>query len=395
MRVRIRLLSATLLTVVMLTHLAGSAVRVGAQPTLPGNALVQVFSNQPGGSFIAAFSPNVQGIFRQPVDDAGLSVISPDGQFVASTDRSNFINYGANGGQTNQIKLYQSYYLNEMRYSRDSRWLLYSMTSLELGRYMIGMLEIITGKRLEFIGKSDDFSVVGPRKAALPLDFDGSRLLLAGFVPFSDAGFGGLFAMPLPDLAAYGTGQYGMPNAQPLIGENASVLTYVVSPDSRWVAYLYNDPNNPAQSFQPLGPSMSVNSLAVTSLITGETRILAKAGPGQALGTLGWFPDSSRILFTGGNYQNSYYLLYAKMYSVTVPDAVVIELGPSVSEPTQYTSAMMPCGTTLYSVVTRDTLAGALPENLLLSSPLDGPTTYRVLAVSPSGFQLIGCTPLS
>jgi hypothetical protein len=392
MRDRTRLLLASLVT--LLAFLTG-AIPSRAQFPLPGNVLVQVFSNQPGGTYLAAFNPGAQGTFRQTVDETALVVISPDGQWTATSDRSNFINFGVTGGQIEQAKLYQTYYLANLTFSRDSRWLLYSLTSGELSRFMIGMIELGTRKRLEFIGKSDDFSVVGPRKAASPLDFDGQRLLLSAYVPFSDAPFGGLFVMPLPDLAAYGSGQYGMPSAQPLVGENASVQRVVISPDGSKVAYLFNDPNNPAQGYQPLGPGFSVNSLALYHLVTGETRILAKAGPGQALGTMAWSPDSSRLIFTGGNYQNSYFLLYAKLYSVSVADAAVTEIGPSVSEPTQYTSQALACGNTFYSVVTRDTLSGAAPENLLLSSPLESPTSYRVLAVSPSGFQLVSCTPLS
>ncbi|MBX3083989.1 MAG: hypothetical protein KF716_20300 [Anaerolineae bacterium] len=391
MRVRIRILAMLMLTAAMVTMISPAL----AQQPFVENVLVQVYSNQAGGTITSVFTPAAAGIFRLPQDGSNKTEISRDGLWAASSDFQNFINFGQINAPRTQLKLYQGYSMTGFKFSSDSRWLLYSLSSLQPARTLIGMLELATGKKLEFVAVADDFSPFGPRKSAAPIDYDGHRMLVYAFTPFSEGGFGGIFAMPLPDLTPYGADQYGMPPVSLLVGENNAVVNWQVAPDNSRLALLYNDPNNPVQGFVGEGPMLPANILASVNLTTGQIDVLARAGVGQALSVMTWTSDSTRILFTGGNYQNSSFLVYAKMYVVSVLNGMVSEVGPSVSEPTQYFTQMLSCGTVLYSVVDRSTQGGIAPQSLLLSSPLVSPTSYTVLGSSPSGYSLQQCTGLS
>ena len=391
MRVRIRILTMLILVAALVVM---SSPALAQQPFVE-NALVQVYSDQAGGTVTSVFTPAAAGLFRLPQDGNNKTQISRDGLWVASSDYQNFINYGQLNTQSTQLKLYQGYSMTGFTFSSDSHWLLYSLTSPQPARTLIGMLELATGKKLEFVAVADDFSPFGPRKSAAPIDYDGHRILLYAFAPFTESSFGGIFSMPLPDLGAYNSDQYGMPPVLLVVGDNNAVGNWQISPDNSKLALMYNDPNNPVQGFISSGGGISTNTLSIVDLTTGQINILARAGTGQGLGVMTWTSDSTRIVFTGGNYQNSFYLVYAKMYVVSALNGMVNEVGPSVSEPNQYFSQMLSCGTVLYSVVDRDAQTGGNSQSLLLSSPLVAPTSYTVLGSSTSGYSLQQCTGLS
>jgi hypothetical protein len=390
MRGRIRILAMLILVAALV---AVNTPALAQQPFVE-NILVQVYSADAGGTVTSVFTPAAAGLFRLPQDGNNKTEISRDGQWVASSDFQSVINYGQLNADRTQIKLYEGYSMTGFKFSSDSRWLLYSLSSLQPARTLIGMLELATGKKLEFVAVADDFSPFGPRKSAAPIDYDGRRILLYAFMPFTEGTFGGIFSMALPDLSSYNSDQYGMPPVSLVVGENSSVGSWQLSPDNTKLALMYSDPNNPVQGFTSAMPITTVNTLTTVDLTTGQTNVLARAGTGQGLGIMAWTSDSTRILFTGGNYQNTFYLVYAKMYVVSALNGVVTEIGQSVSEPNQYFSQMISCGTVVYSVVDRD-IPGGGGQALLLSAPLATPTSYTVLGSSTSGYSLQQCTGLS
>ncbi|GAB4545139.1 MAG: hypothetical protein OHK0023_02970 [Anaerolineae bacterium] len=183
-------------------------------------------------------------------------------------------------------------------FSADSRYFIYNYTSRSLTEFGIGMVEISTGRQLLLNGNFSAAQGLGGL-AALPIGFDGRNLIVAGFAPYSDAGFGGLYRIDVSGTAVLNTGIYPLPRAARLSAQT-EVSEYAVAPNQRQVAILYHDPANPPQGAQPAPGPRPANSLTVIEVANGRARRIAQAGPGLALSGIAWTDDSSQIYFTGG-----------------------------------------------------------------------------------------------
>jgi hypothetical protein len=369
------------------------------EPAALNNLLVQVYNSGPDSSpYFTVFTPEGQTAFNEPYQSNQIPFYSPDGtaKAVFTTPENGIGSYevGTAVGQVT-FEVAANYTYIAATFSRDSKWFLYTQAKLDPQHWLLGMVEIATGKRLEYIGKYDATGQLGERLIGIPQDFDGTRLLLIAVYPFTESSFGGLYAMPLPDLAPVAEGQYGMPNVTPILLADTNIASWKLSPDGTKLAYLANDIGNPPAAFQPLGPVPTVNILGVIDLATAEKRTLAVAGPGQALGQMAWSPDSSTLYFTGGNYQNTYYLVLANLYVVALSDAAVTPAGLAVTDPALFISQMEACGNTLYAAISRDPdKSGGNSEAILVSAPLETPAAFSSLATGP-GFFLQGCTSRS
>jgi hypothetical protein len=191
-----------------------------------------------------------------------------------------------------------------------------------------------------------------------------------------------------------------MPNIATLLPADNAVSYWKLSPNGKSLALLINDAANPPAAFQPLGPAPTANTLRVLDLslatdiatATAATRTLAVAGPGQALGQIAWSPDGSTLFFTGGNFQNTFYLVLAELYVVATTDAAVTPIGLSVTDPNVYISQMQACGNRLYAAVSNDPeKSGGTNEGSLMVSSLETPAAFTSLATG-LGFFIAGCT---
>ncbi|MBX3084323.1 MAG: hypothetical protein KF716_21990 [Anaerolineae bacterium] len=189
-------------------------------------------------------------------------------------------------------------------FTPDSAYLLYQWALFQ--SFGIGVVNLNTGKQLEFIGaRTEAQGVKGG--AAAPLHFDGSTLYAVGYLPFSDAGPFGLYSFDLAanvqDIANK-SGRFDLPPAASVTQvDNYGLGGHpLISPDGTQIAFLANDPGNvptnlPDMPFQP-----NTNVLYVVNLATRAATRLAQAGPGQLLMGLSWMSDSRGLVFAGGSY---------------------------------------------------------------------------------------------
>lgn len=404
MRVQLRSVAAIALTLALLMIAGAAPILAQDNPAaspLP-NLLVQVYSADQGAKpYFTVFTPDGQTAFNETYENTQTVFYAPDGTskavFTVLENGGGTYTVGTPAGDASFEGAINYTYVTAT-YSQDSRWFLYSEVQADPKHWLLGIFEIATGKRLEFIGKYDATGPLGENRVGYPIDFDGARVLLTGIYPFSESSFGGLYAMPLPDLTPVSPGQYGMPNMTILVGADSNVGYWKLSPNGKALAYMVNDTANPPSAFTPFGPAPIANVLKTVDLsnttLAPTPITLAAAGPGQALGAFAWSPDSTKVFFTGGNFQNTPYLVLANLYVVALADTAVTPLGLSVTEPSVYISQMQACGTMLYATINRDSTQSGGSDAILVGAPLETPAAFRSLATG-LGFFLTGCTARS
>ncbi len=334
---------------------SAAALPASAQEGGRPNVIAQIFTAD-GNSSIRLYTPEgteAGGLVENPTVRV---IISPDLRWRVNagydaTRQTEVLEFSALNGTPIALPIETGFNLLDAGISRDSKYLFYTITNLERRAWAVGIVEFESGKATQFNALFDDSSPVGGGQVGSALDYANGAVLLTAFVPYTDGNFGGVYRFEA-QADQIGLGQQTMPPAARLFpaGVNASLA---LSPDGSQIAFLYGDPANPPAQYQPLGPGFTLNTLAVLTLATGELRVIAQAGVGQALESMSWTSDGTQIIFTGGGYQNSYYIVTPTLFTVDVATGQVNVLTAMTADPAEVIGGLRVCGDTLFFDATK------------------------------------------
>ncbi len=400
--------SFRLLTCAVLIALATTLAPGAADAQAASRAVIaRIYEVSPSTrSYVAAFPP-ADSQTAPAVKVSKLADVQPDLNANASPDGKWIAVYGYNGttrteqftyglvGQTQYVSLdVKGYNVLWTRFSSDSRLLMYTL-GVQEGRWKLGLLDLASGKKFDFAG---EFSYRTGEKAglgfdgvanALHLSADRKRLIVNAYVPYTGGNFGGIYAFNLPELNFNLPAPAPFPKATQILKGGQVVSDLALSPDGTQLAYLYDDSANPPQNYRAIGPASTTNTLALFDFSTGQSRVLAKAGPGQGLEAIAWLPDGKTILFTGGNYRESYYVVQPNAYTVDVAQARVTEGAKLEEDPQTMIESILVCGDTLFISTGKDNSDGNRISTLY-SAPLADLKARRALGAG-SYIVLLTC----
>jgi hypothetical protein len=364
--------------------------------------LAYVYTNN-NENYLARFSPDQTGAQKLMTLDSPVA-ISPDGQWIAtfgykSSLQADHLAYGKFGQPTTSLTPDKGFNVLGARFSHDSRYLFYTQASLESMQWLLGMLELDTGRRVEMIAPfgfdpASALPAVGFQGIADAVHYDRatSRLYLSAYIPYSDGNFVGLYVMDTTGIDKAATGRYPMPAARVLLKGGEQIISgLVLSPDATKMVYLSYDPANPPQNYEALGPGATFNVAGLVDLITEKTQVIARAGVGQGLGLITWGTDSQHVLLTGGNFGRSYFLAIPRLYTIDLAAGTVSE-GPTLTEDTSTViSQIKVCGEQLYIVANKNKPDQGGFDTSLYTAPINKPTSRTVLW-SESNVSLLQCS---
>lgn len=359
------------------------------------HAIARVYETAPGTeSYFSVFGPDGSNPGKLVVNPDQQAELSGDGRWIVSAGfdsarNVDVLEYRPVNGRPTSIPVDAGHSVLAAHFSPDAKMLFYTLASLEPRQWILGMLELESGRKIEFIGSAGDDSVVGPGHIANALNLVGERMILSAYAPFAGGNFGGIYAIDLTGLAAAAPGRYPLPATVEQLLPGGPFILSALSPDGALLAFLAYNEANPPQNYTSFGPAVTFNALGVLDLASGDVRTLAQAGMGQGLEALTWTADGASILFTGGGYGGSYFVVTPGLYSVDVATATVVERGALTPNPAEVITDLLACGDTLYSVSNVDLAEGGRTADLY-AAPLDDPTTRTVL-VSGSTIFLQGC----
>lgn len=329
-----------------------------------------------GGTYLSIFAPDGANPGQLIIESGLQAAMSYDTRWLATwgyeeLSRREVIAYRQVNGRPINIDIEPGFTAMDAAFSRDARYLIYTQAALEPRLWILGIVELETGRIVELVGPADDSSPLGPMLVGNALDLTDERLILWAYLPFAGGNFGGIYAMDVPGLASAAAGRYAMPSATQLLPGGEPVMM-ALAPDGLALAFLDYDPANPPRDFEAMGPVPSYNRLRVVDLLSGTVQTLAQAGPGQGLGVLTWTPDSTSVLFTGGNYRGSYFISMPRLYTVDRETSTVVEVAPITDDPAESVIAIRHCGDTLFSVGAVDDPTGG-QRATLYSAPAGSP----------------------
>ncbi|MCC7207691.1 MAG: hypothetical protein IT323_10305 [Anaerolineae bacterium] len=388
--------------VALLAALWGSASGVGTVGAQDSgerpHAIARVYEGPLSSeSYFTIFGPDGSNPGKLMANPDQQGELSGDGRWIVSAGfdparNAETLEYRPVNGRPTAIPVDAGFSVLNAHFSPDARMLFYTLASLEPRQWILGLFDPETGRKIEFVGSSGDDSVLGPGLVANAISLVGERMILSAYLPFAGGNFGGIYAINLTGLAAAAPGRYPLPTSVEQLLPAGPFILASLSPDGQWLAFLAFNEANPPQNYSSFGPAATFNALGALNLTTGEVRTLAQAGPGQGLEALTWTPDGANVLFTGGSYGGSYYIVTPNLYGVDIATATVVERGQLTSNPAEVITDILACGETLYSVANVDLAEGGRTADLY-AAPLDNPTA-RTSLVSGSTIFLPGCGAL-
>jgi hypothetical protein len=399
MRIFFRLLAGIMLALVTIV----ATVSVSAQSAARPNVAVLTYEQSPSTRIrLDSFAPGSASPKGLHVFDKGPVVdVSPDFQWSVAYGfeaqaKHDTLRYGLLKGPQVQVPVESGHSVLGAKFSANSRFLSYTTASPATQDWVLGLVRLDGGQRIEFTGK---FSAQGN---AVPFDgvanalgwsVDGKRLFVIAYKPFTEGGaFGGIYALDLSGVNFDKPERRPLPALTPLISSGPLVTQVLISPDASRLAYLFNDPANPPQGYDS-GPGygVTVNTLGLYDLNASQALFTAQAGKGQAFETMTWMPDSQKILLTAGNYRQTNYLVTPTLIVVDV-NQMQVGQGPQITtNPKAMVGSMLACGTTLYYQLSFDENGALRPY--LYSAPLADVKQHSDKLTSGADFRLLMCAP--
>ncbi|MBE2193898.1 MAG: hypothetical protein IAE83_06950 [Anaerolinea sp.] len=376
-----------LMILILMTGL--SALPVLAQVESRPNVVAQIYSAD-GTGYLTVIGPDGTNAGKLVENPKSRVDLSSDSRWLVRSGydpdtQREVLNYAPIGGASVEVAIEPGFNVMDAHISRDNRLMFYTLVSLEKRQWILGLIAFDSGQVSEYLAPSDESSPVGANQVASVVDYDGANVLLYAFAPYTDGNFGGLYRLPVgPE--SLGVGRVPMPAASGVFTVRGQALVQP-SPDGRKVAIMYGDAANPPTNYEAMGPGATFNTLAVLDLATSELKVVAQAGIGEALETMTWTPDSTSIIFTGGTYQNTFYLVTPNFFRVDAVSGQVSVLGLAVTERTELVGSMRACGEYLFFDVVSEQGQG---DARLFSSPLNN-LAERTMLLTAKTFVLGGC----
>ena len=159
---------------------------------------------------------------------------------------------------------------------------------------------------------------------ANPLGWVGEELLVNSFVPFTEVGSAGVWALTLPE------GREAAPvetlERRQVLPGDGYLFSPRLSPEGGALLYLNRDYDYTPDNYGPVGYDLAVNQLGLLDAADPAPRLLVEETEGGALGgAAAWSPDGSSIAFAEGRYGNG---TFASLKLKTVDRAgSVVEVG--------------------------------------------------------------------
>ena len=137
-----------------------------------------------------------------------------------------------------------------------------------------------------------------------PIGWYGDELLLDTFIPYSEAGSEGLWAVTLPPDAA--SQPFDDLDRRLLLPGDGYLLAPELSPDASRILYLNRDYDYTPDDYGPVGYDLAVNQLGLVDVTDSSSELLVEETEGGALGgDVAWSPAGNRGLFTQGRYSGT------------------------------------------------------------------------------------------
>jgi len=138
---------------------------------------------------------------------------------------------------------------------------------------------------------------------ANPMGWVGDELLVNSFVPFTEVGSAGVWALRLP-VGTESTPVETLERRQ-MLPRDGYLFAPRLSPRGGELVYLNRDYDYTPDNYGPVGYDLAVNQLGLLDVEDPSPSVLIEETDGGALGgAAAWSPDGSRILFAEGRYGN-------------------------------------------------------------------------------------------
>jgi len=406
-----------LLITVIVVLLGGSRAWAGGSSP---NVVVYTSTGQPNGGYLTTFAPDGTSAGKIAVPDASRVNVSPSLQWYSTVVPFEHpkLQYAPlshfTPGLLVDVNTEPGFDIGDAQFNWDSAYLLYVLTKLDAPQYIIGIIELQTGKQVEFAGtysqapaptKTEFGGAAGP----LFLDAQSGRLVLRPFAPNAGGSSEGLYETYIGNFASLKAGRYPLPP----VGQIATADQYGIygspqhlspAPEGlKYLAYFSKNAGNPPANYQEAPFSQQYNVLNILDLTVGQSVVAAQAGKGQGLEQLAWAPfnpvatpPGDKIYFSGGNYQNTSFISQPRLYTFQVSTNTVIEGPLLTNDPAEDITAIVVCTNTtqdtLYFVGTKTDSATQNSTATLYVAPLYDISQKKAL-VSGSFVGLSGCVP--
>lgn len=138
---------------------------------------------------------------------------------------------------------------------------------------------------------------------ANPLGWVGDELLVNSFIPFTEVGSAGVWALSLP--AGIESRPVETLERRQMLPGDGYLFAPRLSPRGGELVYLNRDYDYTPDNYHPVAYDLAVNELGLLDVEDPSPRLLIEETGGGALGSAAaWAPDGSRILFAEGRYGN-------------------------------------------------------------------------------------------
>src|SRR5579859_1918240 len=423
MRKKIRL--SLLLCLILGTALINSAFAVQAQTPPPPQpnivAMVDTLSSdaqQPGNTRFVIFAPgkpDSKPLFDTTPDtvvqispDGKLELVTVESQALAAapdvtptpnpnpaTQGSGPLAYGPVGQALRTIPIDSGHQVLSSTFSADGRYLSYTTASLNNSDWVLGILDVATGKRIEFGGDYDNPAPGGFSGVANTIAWsaDSKHIFVQTYEPFSaNGGFDTVYSLDISAASFDKPGRLPVPSGTRLIKEGTTLGNVAVRNDGTKLAYSFTQVGN---SSTPLPNETPPDAVTVLDLGTGNAIVTYKAEPGQALGVpLSWSPDGQKLVFVGGSYKNTGAVTSSRLLMLDMDTKQVSVTPVQADDPASSLDYVVACSNAVFYVASKPDASGQAITQTLFSAPLADLKTATRLQ-SASFISLLSCVPAS
>ena len=218
----------------------------------------------------------------------------------------------------------------------------------------------------------------------VPIGWSGPELLINTFLPFTEVGSAGLWAVALP----FNTGSvpFSDLDRRQILRGGQYLFDPELSPGAGELLYLNRDDDYTPEDYQPVAYDLAVNQLGVFDMADGSSELLVEETRGGALGgDAAWSPEGERALFALGNYGNG---TFASLILHTVDrNGAAAEVGPVPLPPEGFLVSLDWCAQNTALVV----VAKSQGEHEMHT--IDVGTGESSLVASEEHIEVLGCVP--
>ncbi len=309
--------------------------------------------------------------------------------------------YGPIGQNLKPIPVDTGHQILSSTFSANGRYLSYTTAALDGSDWVLGIVEVATGKRIEFGGDYEKpaAGVFAGVANTIGWSADGKRIFVQNYEPFSaNGGFDSVYSLDISGASFDQGARLPIPPGVRLIKDGLEIGNVAVSSDGTKLAYSYSvNANATPDAFPNETPPDTIAILDVTSISSSAGSPIAsfKVDPGQAFAfPLSWSPDGKKLVFAGGSSKNSAAVSSSKLYILDMDTKQTTTTPIVSSDPASSVEYVTACSDSVFYVVTQPDASGQAITATLFSAPLSDLKTATTLQ-SASFISLLNCVPAS